>query len=173
MEKNYDIKRSHSFNRQLLLGQPNTFIPTLLHHFDAFFVEQFIFSLKIRFSFGYHFFIGAKSLSLEHSFQVCKQVVVAGSQIRRIRWNSKCNSCNFAIFAIDLSHTTWKYPFYCAETAPNSALNRRRVVIFYRLWVNAVPISNRAFSCLNVHTKWWIHYLLISSMWQLLYLTQL
>ena len=45
-------------------------------------------------------------------------------------------------------HTAWK--------ASNSALNRRRVVVleFRSTWANAVPISNRAFSCLNVHAKW-------------------
>ena len=53
-----------------------------------------------------------------------------------------------------LSHTAWKTPFNCAETAPNS------VVVFDRLWANAIPISNRAFSCSNVHVKRWIHCLL-------------
>ena len=62
-----------------------TFIPTLLQDFDAYFFERFTFNLKIRFSFGNQFFIEAKSLSLEDSFQVCKQVVVAESQIWRIR----------------------------------------------------------------------------------------
>ena len=60
-----------------------------------------------------------------------------------------------------LSHTAWKNPFCCAETASNSALNCRRVVVFHRLWANAEPISNRAFSCSNFYTKWWIHCLLI------------
>ena len=53
-----------------------------------------------------------------------------------------------------LSHTAWKNLFYCAETARNSSLNRRRVVVFDRLCANAVRISNRAFSCSNVHAKW-------------------
>ena len=44
-----------------------------------------------------------------------------------------------------------KNPFYYAETASNSALNRWCVVVFVRLWTNVVRISNRAFSCSNVH----------------------
>ena len=43
-----------------------TLIPMLLSQFDAFFVEQFVFGFKIPLTFRYHFFIGAKSLSLEH-----------------------------------------------------------------------------------------------------------
>ena len=70
-----------------------------------------------------------------------------------------------------LSHTAWKNPFYCAETDLNSALNRRRVVVLDRLWANAVPISNRAFSCSNAHAKWRIHCLLISSRCQLSHTT--
>ena len=61
-----------------------------------------------------------------------------------------------------LSHTTWKNTFYCAGTVPNSALHRRRDVLFDQLWANAVSISNRAFLCSNIYAKWWIHYLLIS-----------
>ena len=66
-----------------------------------------------------------------------------------------------------------KFPFYCAETAPNRALNRRCVVDFDRLWGNALPISNRAFSCSNVHAKWWMHCLLISPRCQLSHATSI
>ena len=38
------------------------------------FVERFVFGLKIHFSFWYHF-IGVKTFSLEHSFEVCKQTI--------------------------------------------------------------------------------------------------
>ena len=64
------------------------------------------------------FFIGAKSLSLEHSLEFCKQPVVAGDHIWRIGWvgsNSKCNSCSFAIVAIDLWYgalSWWKNTFF-------------------------------------------------------------
>ena len=34
---------------------------------------------------------------------------------------------------------------------------------FDRLWANAVPTLSTAFSLTNVHSKWWIHCLLISS----------
>ena len=54
-----------------------------------------------------------------------------------------------------------KKPFYCAEAALNSALNRRSVVVFDRLWANAAPISNRAFSCSNFHAKWWYDAILL------------
>ena len=53
----------------------------ILLQFDAIFVERFVFGLKIRLSFRYHFFIGAKSLSQEHSFEVCKLPVVAWDRI--------------------------------------------------------------------------------------------
>ena len=77
-----------------------TFIPTLLQDFDAYFFERFTFNLKIRFSFGNQFFIEAKSLSLEDSFQVCKQVVVAESQIWRIRQMVK----QFKVQFVELCH---------------------------------------------------------------------
>ena len=48
------------------------------------------------------------------------------------------------------------------ETVANNALNHRHVV-FDQLWVNAAPTLNTAFSLTNVHAKWWIHCLLISS----------
>ena len=67
----------------------------------------------------------------------------------------------------------WKNAFYCAKTAPNSALNRRSVVIFDRLWANAATISNRAFSCSNFYAKCWIHYFMISSRWQLSHATSI
>ena len=70
-------------------------------------------------------------------------------------------------------HIAWKNPYYCAETAPNSTLNlnRRRVVVFDQLWAYVVHISNRAFSCSNLHAKWWIHCLLISLRCQLSHAT--
>ena len=51
---------------------------------DTSFEEWFVFGLKICFSFRYHFFIGAKSLSWSILLRSCKQPVVAGSQIWRI-----------------------------------------------------------------------------------------
>ena len=36
-------------------------------------------------------------------------------------------------------------------------------VVFDQLWANTVPTLKSAFSSTNVHAKWWIHYLLISS----------
>ena len=59
-------------------------------------------------------------------------------------------------------HTDAKIPFCCVETVANNALNCQRVVIFDRLWANAPPTLNTAFSLTNVHAKWWIHCLLIS-----------
>ena len=44
----------------------------------------FAFPLKIVLSFGNHFFIGPKSLSLEHFFQVIKEPLVAGGQTWRV-----------------------------------------------------------------------------------------
>ena len=45
----------------------------------------------------------------------------------------------------------------------NNALNCQCIVVFDRLWANAVSTLNTAFSLTNVHAKWWIHCLLISS----------
>ena len=61
-----------------------------------------------------------------------------------------------------LSHIYAK-TFCSAETVANNALNCRCVVIFDRLWANAVPTLNTAFSLTNDHAKWWIHCFLISS----------
>ena len=55
-----------------------------------------------------------------------------------------------------------KSPFCCIKTVANNALNRWCVVVFDRLWANAAPILNTAFSSKNVNAKWWIHCLLIS-----------
>ena len=60
-------------------------------------------------------------------------------------------------------HIYAKTYFYCFETVVNNALNRRHVVAFDRLWANAVPTLNTAFSLTNVHAKWWIHSFLIFS----------
>ena len=54
-----------------------------------------------------------------------------------------------------LSHIYVKTPFCCVETVATNALNRRRVVVFDQLWVNAPPTLNTAFSLTNVHAKWW------------------
>ena len=62
-----------------------------------------------------------------------------------------------------LLHIYAKTPICCVETVANNALNRRCVVVFDRLWANAVPTLNTAFPLTNVHAKWWIHCLLISS----------
>ena len=61
-----------------------------------------------------------------------------------------------------LSHIYTKTPFCCIETVANNALNRRRVVVFDRLWANTAPTFNTGFSLTNVRAKWWIHCLLIS-----------
>ena len=62
-----------------------------------------------------------------------------------------------------LSHIYAKTPFCCVETVANNALNCLHVVVFDRLWANAAPTLNTAFSLINVYAKWWIHCLLISS----------
>ena len=61
-----------------------------------------------------------------------------------------------------LSHIYGKTPFCCIKTLANIALNRWRV-IFDRLWANMTLTLNKDFSLTNIHAKWWIHYLLISS----------
>ena len=85
---------------------------------NGFFVEQFVFGLKIHLSLWYHFFIGAKFLFLKYSFEVFKQPVVTGGRIWRIGWgcrsNSNCNSCSFAIIVINLlcgALSWWKSTF--------------------------------------------------------------
>ena len=62
-----------------------------------------------------------------------------------------------------LSHIYAKTPFCCVEIVANNALNRWCVVVFDRLWANAAPTLNTAFSLTNMHAKWWIYCLLISS----------
>ena len=62
-----------------------------------------------------------------------------------------------------LSHTYVKIPFRCVKTVANNALNRWCIVIFDRLWANAAPTLNRAFSLTNIQAKWWIHCLLTST----------
>lgn len=78
----------------------------ILQYFVAVFIERFIFGVEIRFNLGEHFFVGAKCLTQERSFYFREQIVIAGSQIRKIRRteesNSKRNSRNFAVVAIDL-----------------------------------------------------------------------
>ena len=61
-----------------------------------------------------------------------------------------------------LSHIYAKTPFCWIETVANNALNRRRVVFD---WLKAItaPTLNAVYSLTNVHAKWWIHCLLISS----------
>ena len=61
-----------------------------------------------------------------------------------------------------LTHIYIKTPVYCVETVANKALNCRHVV-FDWLWANAAPTLNKAFLLTNVHAKYWIHCLLISS----------
>ena len=46
-------------------------------------VERFIIGLEISVRFGDDFLVGVESLSLEHFFEVCKQIVVAGGSVRR------------------------------------------------------------------------------------------
>ena len=57
-------------------------------------------------------------------------------------------------------HYYTKTPFYCIETVTSNTLNHWRVVVFDQLWANTAPT---AFSLTNVHAKWCIHCLLISS----------
>ena len=64
---------------------------------------------------------------------------------------------------IHVSHIYAKSHFCCVETVANNVLNRWRVLVFDQLWANATPTLNTAFSLTNVHAKWWIHCLLISS----------
>ena len=61
------------------------------------------------------------------------------------------------------SHVYAKTHFCCIETVANNALNWWHIVVFDGLWANVAPTLNTAFSLTNVHTKWWIHSLLISS----------
>ena len=70
-----------------------------------------------------------------------------------------------------LSHIYAKTYFCCVETVANNALNRRRVVVFDRLWANAAPILNTSFLLTNKmqngeYTVFWYLQLLY-------YLTQL
>ena len=63
-----------------------------------------------------------------------------------------------------LSYTAWKNPFYCAETAPSSALNRRHIVVFdqrsaktilwtfFIFWNDCRIRAPRAFSIIGVCT---------------------
>ena len=62
-----------------------------------------------------------------------------------------------------LLHIYVKTSFCCVETVANNVLICRRIVVFDRLWANATPALNTAFSLTNVHVKWWIHCFLISS----------
>ena len=62
-----------------------------------------------------------------------------------------------------LSYIYAKSPFCCIETVANNALNHWKVVVFDWLWANTALTLNTSFSLTNVHAKWWIHYLLISS----------
>ena len=62
-----------------------------------------------------------------------------------------------------LSHIYAKTHFCCVKTVENNVLNHRHVAIFDRPWANAAPTLNIAFLLTNVHAKWWIHCLLISS----------
>ena len=62
-----------------------------------------------------------------------------------------------------LSHIYAKTLFCCIETVANNALNCWHIVVFDRLWANTAPTLNTASSLTNVHSKWWIHCLLISS----------
>ena len=62
-----------------------------------------------------------------------------------------------------LSHIYAKTSFCCVEVVANNALNRQSVIVFDQLWADVAPTLNTAFSGTNVHAKWWIHCLLISS----------
>ena len=60
-----------------------------------------------------------------------------------------------------LLHIYVKNSYFCAETAANSTLNDRRLVVFDWLWANTAPTLNTVLSLKIVHAKWWIHCLLI------------
>ena len=62
-----------------------------------------------------------------------------------------------------LSNIYAKTPFGCVEAVTKNTLNCWHIVVFYHLWANAALILNTAFSLKNVHAKWWIDCLLISS----------
>ena len=72
-----------------------------------------------------------------------------------------------------LSHIYDITPFCWIETVADNALNRRCVVVFDWLWANTAHSLNTAFSLTNVHAKWWIHCLLISSAPLLTYATSI
>ena len=72
-------------------------------------------------------------------------------------------ACSGGSMCHPLSHVYTKTLFCCFETVANNTLNCRCFVVFDRLWVNAAPALNAVFSSTNVHAKWWIHCLLISS----------
>ena len=55
-----------------------------------------------------------------------------------------------------------KTSFCWIETVANNALNRRHIVVDW-LWANVTPTWNTIFLLTNVHAKWWMHCLLISS----------
>ena len=63
--------------------------PILLIDLIDLFLELFVLGLKKGLTFGNHFFIGAKSLSLGHFFQASKELVFAVGQIWRIWWVRK------------------------------------------------------------------------------------
>ena len=58
---------------------------------------------------------------------------------------------------------SWQPIWFHIETVTSNALNRRRIVVFDRLWENAAPTLNTAFSLTNFHAKCWIYCLLIYS----------
>ena len=73
---------------------------------------------------------------------------------------------------LPLSHIYVKTPFYCIETVANNALNCEQVV-FDWLRANAAKSLNVAFTMTNVHAKWHIHCLLISSTTPLFHTTSI
>ena len=124
----------------------------MIHWFERFsynstpfFVERFVFGLKIRLSFQYHFFIGAKSLPLGHSEE-------KGGN----RNNSKCSLCSFVIVAINFWHgalSGWKSTFSSSFMA-----------IFWRILHSNAPIMlyNIRYWCFffsqgNLWTKYMTH----------------
>ena len=62
-----------------------------------------------------------------------------------------------------LSYIYSKTPFCCTETVANNSLNHRHIVVVNWLWANITPTLSTAFSLTNIHEKWWINCLLISS----------
>ena len=61
------------------------------------------------------------------------------------------------IYVLSIVTNLHKNSFSFSWNSCKHALNRRRFVVFDRLWANAAPTLNAAFSLTNLLAKWWIH----------------